>query len=489
MSGSFIIAAVAFGYLAVVLAVGIAVRQKDVDNSLDAYLAGGRGLGFVVLFFIIGAEFYSSVTFLGAPGWAYTRGVPVLYLLVSFSLALIPWWWIGTRTARLGRHYGFLTQGDLLGARFDSRALSTVVSVVGIMALLPYLVTQIVGSGYLFSTATGGKVPFWLGAFLAFVVVLAYTFASGLRGIGWNNVIQGSIMLVAATTVGLVIPFKFYGGVDAMFARLAAEAPEYLTIPGNNDAMPWGAYSSAIAVTILGMTMWPHLFNRAYAATSDDALKRSIMLFPLYSLLIIPVLLVGFAGILVVDSLENADQVMFRLIEMAEFSPWLIGIVLSGALAASMSTGANILHTIASILVKDLVLKFSDAVPDGRQQVKLTRLFIVVIVGICYVLALDPPQSILSLVLVAFGILVQLMPGVVAAFVWPGASSQGVMTGIIVGILITAYYTFVVQPPFGIHAGLLGFVANLGLVLVAGAIIKPGNRSYIEQFMRVADSE
>ncbi len=489
MSGSFIIAAVAFGYLAVVLAVGIAVRQKDVDNSLDAYLAGGRGLGFVVLFFIIGAEFYSSVTFLGAPGWAYTRGVPVLYLLVSFSLALIPWWWIGTRTARLGRHYGFLTQGDLLGARFDSRALSTVVSVVGIMALLPYLVTQIVGSGYLFSAATGGKVPFWLGAFLAFVVVLAYTFASGLRGIGWTNVIQGSIMLVAATTVGLVIPFKFYGGVDAMFARLAAEAPEYLTIPGNNDAMPWGAYSSAIAVTILGMTMWPHLFNRAYAATSDDALKRSIMLFPLYSLLIIPVLLVGFAGILVVDSLENADQVMFRLIEMAEFSPWLIGIVLSGALAASMSTGANILHTIASILVKDLVLKFSDAVPDGRQQVKLTRLFIVVIVGICYVLALDPPQSILSLVLVAFGILVQLMPGVVAAFVWPGASSQGVMTGIIVGILITAYYTFVVQPPFGIHAGLLGFVANLGLVLVAGAIIKPGNQSYIEQFMRVADSE
>ena len=91
--------------------------------------------------------------------------------------------------------------------------------------------------------------------------------------------------------------------------------------------------------------------------------------------------------------------------------------------------------------------------------------------------------------LVAFGILVQLMPGVVAAFVWPGASSQGVMTGIIVGILITAYYTFVVQPPFGIHAGLLGFVANLGLVLVAGAIIKPGNQSYIEQFMLVADSE
>ena len=489
MSSSVIIAAVAFGYLAVVLAVGIAGQQKDVDQSLDAYLAGGRGLGFVLLFFIIGAEFYSSVTFLGAPGWAYSRGAPALYLLVSFSLALIPWWWIGTRTARLGRHYGFLTQGDLLGARYDSRTLSTVVSLVGVMALLPYLVTQIVGSGYLFSAATGGKVPFWLGAFLAFVVVLAYTFASGLRGIGWTTVIQGSIMLIAASTVGLLIPFKFYGGVGEMFARLAAEAPEYLIIPGNDDAMPWGAYSSAIAVTVMGMTMWPHLFNRAYAATSDDALKRSIMLFPIYSLLILPVLLVGFAGILVVESLASPDQIMFELIAMADISPWLVGIVLSGALAASMSTGANVLHTIASILIKDLYLKYTTKLPDGRKQVRLTRMTVVVIFTICYLLALNPPQSILSLVLVAFGALVQLLPGVLAAFIWPRASRQGVLTGLVVGILITAYYTYSGQSPLGIHAGLLGVAANFGLVLIAGAMTKPGNEQYVRQFMRIAESE
>jgi SSS family solute:Na+ symporter len=488
MSDPFIIAAVAFGYLALVLAVGIAGRQKAVDNSLDTYMAGGRSLGFMLLFFIIGAEFYSSVTFLGAPGWAYSRGVPALYLLVSFSLALIPWWWLGTRTARLGRHYGFLTQGDLLGARFESRALSTIVSIIGVMALLPYLVTQIVGSGYLFSAATGGKVPFWLGAFLAFVVVLAYTLASGLRGIGWTTVIQGSIMLVAASTVGLLIPFKFYGGVGEMFARIAAEAPQYLTIPGNDNAMPWGAFSSAIAVTVMGMTMWPHLFNRAYAATSDDALKRSIMMFPMYSLLILPVLLVGFAGILIVDSLESADQIMFELIAMAEISPWLIGLVLSGALAASMSTGANVLHTIASILVKDLYLKYANRPPDGKQQVKITRSAVVVVFAICYVLALNPPQSILSLVLVAFGALVQLLPGVLAAFVWPRATARSVISGLVVGVAITAYYTFLVQPPFGIHAGLLGFAVNGGLVLVTGALGKPGNETFARQFMRHANA-
>ena len=114
----------------------------------------------------------------------------------------------------------------------------------------------------------------------------------------------------------------------------------------------------------MGMTMWPHLFNRAYAARTDDALKKSIMLFPLYSLLILPVLLVGFAGILIIDSLDNPDQIMFELIAIADISPWLIGIVLSGALAASMSTGANVLHTIASIVVKDLYLNYVTIVPE-----------------------------------------------------------------------------------------------------------------------------
>jgi len=489
VSDSFIIASIAVSYLVVVLIVGIAGRRNDAENSLDVFLAGGRSLGFVVLFFIIGAEFYSSVTFLGAPGWAYSRGVPALYLLVSFSLALIPWWWLGTRVARLGRHYGFLTQGDLLGARYSSRALSTVVSLIGVVALLPYLVIQIVGSGYLFSAATAGVIPFWLGAFLAFVVVLAYTFTSGLHGIGWTTVVQGSVMLVAASTVGFLIPLKFYGGVGNMFSRLAVEAPHYLTIPGNNEAMPWAAYSSAIAVTVMGMTMWPHLFNRAYAARTDDALKKSIMFFPLYSLLILPVLLVGFAGILIIDSLDNPDQIMFELIAIADISPWLIGIVLSGALAASMSTGANVLHTIASIAVKDLYLNYVTIVPDEKKQVKLTRLIVFLVFMICYLLALNPPQSILSLVLVAFGALVQLLPGVLAAFLWQKTSKHGVLAGLIAGVSITAYYTFLEQSPYGLHAGLLGFVTNAGLVLTVSLLAKPVNRPDVEEFIRVATSK
>lgn len=489
MADWLIISAVVFTYLAVVLIIGVVGRQKDAGVSLDAYVAGGRGLGFGLLFFIIGAEFYSSVTFLGAPGWAYSRGVPALLLMVSFSFALLPWWWIGVYSARLGRRYGFLTQSDLLGARYRSPCLSVLAAVVGVVALLPYLVVQIIGSGYLFTAATGGKIPFWLCAFLVFVIVLIYTFVGGLRAIGWTNVIQGFILLIAAWAIGLVIPYQLYGSIEAMFIRLATEAPDYLTIPGHQHVMPWATYSSTIIVIILGMTMWPHLFNRAYSSATDDNLRRTVVLFPLYSLLIVPVLLVGFAGVLMVEDLEKPDQVMLKLIEIAGFSPWFVGVIISGALAASMSTGANVLHTIASVLVKDFLLKLKTMPQEGRKQVQLTRLAVVVIFGLSYYLALHPPQSILSLVLVAYGILVQLFPGVIAAFFCPKVTKQAVITGLAAGIGISFYYTFLASPLFGIHAGLLGLIANTALLVTISLASKNPDEDYVREFLQAAGIE
>jgi len=113
----------------------------------------------------------------------------------------------------------------------------------------------------------------------------------------------------------------------------------------------------------------------------------------------------------------------------------------------------------------------------------------VVVFSICYVLALNPPQSVLSLVLIAFGALVQLLPGVVAAFVWPRASWQGVVAGIVVGIGITVYFTFMASPPFGIHAGLLGFVVNLVLVTVGGLLNTTSNDEYIHEFIKIAETK
>ena len=115
---------------------------------------------------------------------------------------------------------------------------------------------QITGAGFLFEFAMGGNAPFWLTALAAFVVVTLYVYASGLRGIGWTNLIQGIIMVVVAWFLGLLISNRFYGGVGSMFREIQQRAPEYLTLPGV-EGMGWAAFSTAILISALGFTMWP----------------------------------------------------------------------------------------------------------------------------------------------------------------------------------------------------------------------------------------
>jgi len=478
-----LVSAVTAAYLALVLAVGLRAGDDRTGRTLAGYVADDRRLGFLLLFFIMGAEVFSAFAFLGAPGWAYSRGAPALYLLGYFALALLPWWFLGVRAARVGARRGYLTQAELFEDRFSSPLLAALVALIGVVVMVPYLTVQIVGAGFLFEAVTGGNVPFWLGALLAFLVVAIYVFASGLRGIGWTNVLQGVLMVTMAWAVGLAVPHRLFGGVEPMFDELVRRAPGYLTIPGHDDVMPWGAYSSAIVVSMLGLSMWPHLFSKAYGADTEDTIRKTVVLFPLYGLLLVPILFVGFAGILTVPELDQPDRILLELVALADFSPLFLGLLLSGALAAAMSTGANLAHTAASVLVKDVWVNRIRPGTSERAQVALTRW---VVLGLCaagYALALDTPESIITLVLLAFGGLVQFFPVALAAFFWPRATRPGVLAGLVAGEVVTAAFTFWLPLPLEIHAGIWGLAANVALLVGVSLTTAPPDRAELEAFL------
>lgn len=482
MADWIVVSAVTGLYLIVVLGLGLRARSTESSSSLEGYVAHGRHLGFVLLFFIMGAEVFSAFAFLGAPGWAYSMGAPAFYILGAFALALVPWWWIGPRTARLGVRYGYLTQAELLGHRFDSPLLGGLVALIGVVVLFPYLTIQIVGAGFLVEAATEGHVPFWLGALLAFLVAAIYVYASGLRGIGWTNVLQGILMVVVAWGVGLAIPWRFYGGVGPMFDRLVAEAPDYLIIPGHDEAMGWARFSSSIAVTVFGLSMWPHLFSKAYGARSEVAIRRTILLYPLYGLLMVPIIFVGFAGVLLIQDLEQPDRILLELVAMAGFHPVVVGVLLSGALAAAMSTGANIAHTASSMLVRDVFVRIRPGSSD-RTQLRLTQLLVLGLCGAAYLMALDTPRSIISLVLAAFAGLVQFLPLVLAAFFWRRATRAGALAGLIGGVGVGALLTWAWPSPLDVHAGIWGMLVNVALLVTVSLATRPMPEQRVRAFV------
>ncbi|WP_417606775.1 sodium:solute symporter family protein [Oceanimonas baumannii] len=464
MNDSTLITGITLAYLLIVLIVGLKARQGQ-SSSLEGYVTGGRHMGLMVLFFILGAEIFSAFAFLGAPGWAYSKGAPALYIMAYLTLAVLVWWIMAPHISRLGRQHGFLTQAEFLSACYPSKGniLGLFVGIVSILAMIPYLTIQIAGAGLLFEAATAGTIPFWLGSLLACAVVTAYVYASGLQGIGWTNLVQGIMMVVVAWFLGIATVDQLYGGVEEMFRQIQQEAPEYLTMPGANG-MSWGAFSTAILVSALGCVMWPHIFMKFYSAKSERTLKRAFILYPLYSYLLIPIVFIGFAGVLALKDtpLDSPDRVLLTLvIEVADFPAWLVGIALSGALAAAMSTAANLAHTSATILVRDVGVHLPACrrLSDER-ALTLTKYGVVVVSLAAYLLALANPASLVSLLLGAYGIVVQLLPMLLGALFWRKASRSGAFVGLAVGAALTIYLMISGNPPFGWTPGFCGLLVN-----------------------------
>ena len=167
-------------FLAVNLTIGLLAGRGHGKSTAD-HVVGGRSLGFLLVFFMSIGEIYSSVAFLGQPGWAYEHGVQILANVGIFIGPVA--FCLGPKIWAFGREHGCLTQAQLFGERFQSPGLRAVASVTGIVAMVPYLSIQMIGAGYVFNITTGGRIPFWAGALLAFSVVAVYVYAGGLRAI------------------------------------------------------------------------------------------------------------------------------------------------------------------------------------------------------------------------------------------------------------------------------------------------------------------
>src|SRR5205823_4567090 len=84
-------------------------RQK---MDLEQWAVAGRGFGVVFVWLLMAGEIYTTFTFLGASGWAYSRGGPALYILAYMPLAYSISFFVLPPIWELVRKYQLQTQSD-----------------------------------------------------------------------------------------------------------------------------------------------------------------------------------------------------------------------------------------------------------------------------------------------------------------------------------------------------------------------------------------
>lgn len=473
-------------YLAASLVMGI-LPGRSVSRSVDGFVAGDRSMNVLVLYFVLGASVFSSFAFLGGPGWAYSRGAAAFYILGYGILGIVPLYFLGPRARRLGVRLGFVTQAELLSHRYQSRVLSALLAVLSVAAFIPYLTLQMKGAGYILSVISDNRIPPWLGALVPYAVVMIYVLRSGVMGVGWTNAFQGVFMMGVAWFLGLYLAYELHGGVGAMFEKIADSVHgDMLRAPGLDAAgqpWSWGAFSSAIAISAVGFSMWPHLFMKSYTARSDRTLRLTLVLYATFQVFLVPIFLIGFAGVLAFPGVTPSDAIVPHLLAQVDLPSLVVGLVCAGTLAASMSSGDAIVHAAASIAVRDGVRPFVRSMGDTTERLWI-RVLVVALGVVSFYFAVVSEVSIVALLLGAYGGVAQIFPIMFAAFYWPRATGAGALAALVAGVGTST--VFLVAPawrPWPLHEGVYGLVVNVIVLVAVSFATRPATMEHLAVYI------
>ena len=161
--------------------VGIAViallgfmGRRSATSDLSEWTVGGRRFGAMTMWFLQAGEVFTTFTFLGMAGLAFSGGVAAMYALPYVPIAYVVLFFLAKRLWTMGKERGYLTQGDFLEDRYSSRALGTLSAVLGVIFVLPYLQLQITGLGLIVRLVTGDSASGTLSMVTGSVLVVAF---------------------------------------------------------------------------------------------------------------------------------------------------------------------------------------------------------------------------------------------------------------------------------------------------------------------------
>jgi SSS family solute:Na+ symporter len=460
--------AIALGVIFAIVALGSAIgfyagAHRKMD--LEQWTVAGRGFGVLLMWLLMAGEVYTTFSFLGASGWAYSRGAPTLYILAYITLAYVVSFFILPPIWELGRRHQLQTQSDFFAWRYRSKYLVAAVSLVGIVFMIPYLELQLTGLGIIVEVASFDGIGRNPAMAVAVILLAGFVLASGLRAVAWVSVLKDILMLVAAVSVGIGIPYIYFGGVGPMFTALIHSKPSHFVMPGATSNLGHGWYISTVLLTGLGVYMWPHSFGAAFSAKSAGTLRRNAVIMPLYTLSLAFMLFVGFAAILVIPDLRDGDLSLLAMVRKT-FPPWFLGIIGGAGALTAMVPAAILILSSATVFAKNLYRPLFAPHMNDHQVGRIARLMVVVISLISLYLAIHGSSTLVSLLLLGYAGITQLFPGVVLGLFWKRTTTPAVFTGLIFGVSSMATLFLTHHDPFlGISAGFLGLCANFTIAI------------------------
>ncbi|MFD8984499.1 sodium:solute symporter [Streptomyces sp. NPDC059564] len=466
--------------MVVTVALGLfAVRGRGGGGGgLAEWSVGGRSLGAVFIWVLMAGEGYTSFSYLGAAGWGYNYGAPVMYVVAYMSCGYAVGYVVGPMLWDYARRHGLVGISDMVAHRYGRPWLGAAVAVLATVFLLPYIQLQITGMGVVVTTVTYGAVSLEWAYFVAFAVTTGFVVVSGLRGSAWVSVLKDVLVIGTLGFLACYVPFHYFGGYGELFDRLVAEKPQWLTLPGHGGGrLGAGWFASTTVLNALTVVIFPTTVAGYLGARSADVLRRNAVLLPAYNVLLFVPMLLGMAALFVVPGLTGAESnlALFALV-VDSLPAWAVGLIGVAAALSSivpMAVFMLVIGTMWGRSVLSLVPRWS----AGERQKTASRIVVVIAGSVALVMTYVAPNTLVRLSLVSYEGMAQLVPMLLLGLVWRGLTVSGAVGGLVVGVVVVCLLVFSGNDPvWGVNAGMVALVLNLVVAVAVVVSVSPGAR-------------
>ena len=470
-------------------------RRGTSMESLDEWGLGGRSFGTWVTWFLLGGDLYTAYTFVAVPAAMFALGAVNGFFAVPYTIVLYPIIFIFmSRLWSVSHRHGFITTADFVGGRYGSRGLSLAIAVTGILATMPYIALQLVGiQAVLEVTGLGGSgnvIAADLPLFIAFAVLAAYTYASGLRAPAIIAFVKDTLIYLVIIVAVIYIPSKV-GGWDAIFAsaqkKMTTPAAATGKVPGAYipPATQYWAYATLALGSAMALFMYPHSITATLSSKSRNTIRRNSAILPAYSFVLGLLALLGWVAIAAgtkpigLDGKPNAQLVVPQLFEDM-FPSWFAGVAFAAIAIGALVPAAIMSIAAANLFTRNIYREWfkPSATPAEEAKVGKVVSLVVKFVALVFVLTMDRQNAINFQLLGGIWIL-QTFPAIVFGLYTRWFHRWALLAGWAVGMVYgtIAAYNVVKPTPGGGQQHFAGSVAlipglaQLGYIALTSFVI------------------
>jgi solute:Na+ symporter, SSS family len=419
-------------------------RRGDLD-LLHEWGLGGRRFGTMVTWFLLGGDLYTAYTFIAVPGLVFGAGaigffaIPYTIIAYPFVFVVFPRLW------SVAHKHGYVTVADFVRGRYGSRWLALAVAATGIVATMPYIALQLVGLQVVIA-ALGLQAQGLVGdlpLIIAFVILAAFTYTSGLRAPAAIAIVKDILIYVTVIAAIIVIPIEL-GGYDKIFA---AVPPEKLILkaPGPNNLGTYSAYATLALGSGLALFLYPHAATGVLSASNRNVIRRNAAIMPAYSFVLAFIALLGYMALAAGVGQNPAFADGFKhygpnfavpALIMASFPSWFVGIAF-----AAIGIGALVPAAIMSIACANLFTRdiYRDLIRPGCSDAQESRVAkiasLVVKIGALFFIIFLPQQYAIQLQLLGGIWIIQTFPAVILGLYTRWLDPRALLLGWAVGLV------------------------------------------------------